>query len=238
MNKFFSFIPFCIVMLLTAAALAQPFHIPIETSEQNRIFSEFNHHLIGFFLILIGVMAFLGAAFPEMRLAARLWPLLFILSGIYLALMSDPDVWPMGRMGWFDAFLHNPEAGQHKIYAALLVAIGFLELQRARGRLGPFLAAWGFPILAVFGAVLLFFHPHGSAAHAGGHAMHGMRHGAGMTESMRKIQQEHLVFSLVGFCIVVSKFFFDSGRWKSRAAPFLWPALMSALGVLLFLYSE
>lgn len=231
----------CLLLALTGISIsAQPLHIPIETPEQNKAFSEFNHHVAGFFLLAIGMLAFLSHTSSKLSFLGKVWPFLFILPGLYLAFMSDPDVWPMGHQTWLQAFQNNKEALQHKIYAGLLFALGIVEFQRERGKLGPFLAAWSFPVLAVFGAVLLFFHEHGNAAGEMAHSMPGMQHHAThvMTESMLKVQRQHLWFSIVGFGVALFKFISDGKFWKRSLFQFLWPACISVLGILLILYSE
>jgi len=232
----------CSIAVLAVPAIvhSQPLHIPIETPEQDRAFSEFNHHLAGFFLLAIGIFAFLSRATKKLSFLGTVWPFFFILPGMYLAFMSDPDVWPMGTQSWLQAAEVNPEAAQHKIYAALLLALGVLEFQRSRRRLGKFLATWSFPVLAIFGAVLLFFHQHhGAAGEEMMHTMPGMNLSDHiMSGSMMKIQKEHFWFSMVGFGVTLLKFLADGNFWKRAFVPYLWPVCMSALGILLLLYAE
>jgi hypothetical protein len=91
-----------------------------------------------------------------------LWPLLFIMAGVFLAVWSDREIWPRGDLGWA-WLMHDAEARQHKIYAILLIAIGVIEYLRSRARLSRRWAPWVFPLLAIFGGVFLFFHEHGSS---------------------------------------------------------------------------
>src|SRR5262245_5939435 len=255
------------IALLAASlpAAAQLIHVPTETPEEGKAFSEFNHRMAGIFLLGIGILALLGNAAPNLAFLGKVWPFLFIIPGLYLAAMSDPEVWPMGTQSWIEAFQRNPEARQHKIYAVLLISLGVFELQRARGKLGKTLATWAFPALAVFGAVFLFFHDHTidvvpsaiaqeaqagktGAAAAGAHAGHdmaGMSHAAAgehgghvMDETMMKVMNQHFWFSMVGFGIALSKFLYDGKFCRKPFVPFLWPSFMSVLGVLLILYAE
>jgi hypothetical protein len=176
--------------------------------------------------------------------------------------MSDPEVWPMGTQNWIQVFQSNPEARQHKVFALLMIAIAIIEFQRARGKLDRFLATWSFPALALFGGILLFFHPHNvdevpgtkSADMAGmshegmGHEMPGMKSampaehtaqgGHVMTEAMIKVQNQHFWFSMAGFALALSKFLYDGGFWKKPFVPYLWPSFISILGVLLIFYAE
>lgn len=231
---------FCLLLVLSiiSSASAQPLHIPMDTPQQDKAFSEFNHHVAGWFLLAIAILAFLARCSSRLSWLGKIWPVLFILPGLYLALMSDPDVWPMGDQNWLQAFQTNPEASQHKAYSALLLALGILEFHRSRGKLGWFLNTWSFPLLAIFGAVLLFFHPHNSAGEMT-HSMPGMSHGSHiMTDSMVKVQREHFWFSIVGFGVALFKFLSDGKFWKRSFVPFLWPVCISILGVLLILYME
>jgi len=244
--------------IATPLLQAQLIHVPTETPEQGKAFSEFNHRMAGVFLLAIGIVAAASKLSTRLSFLAKIWPFFFILPGLYLAIMSDPEVWPMGTQNWIEVFRSNPEARQHKVFALLLLALGFFELQRSRAKLGKFLATWSFPVLAISGAILLFFHPHTvdettpkeSAAmdpHAG-HDMPGMKHdppadqqkheGHVMTETMLKVQYQHLWFSLVGFAIALTKFVYDGGFLKKPIVPFLWPAFMSVLGLLLIFYAE
>ncbi len=241
-SRYAVFVLMCSLFMLMGPSIvqAQPLHLQIETMEQDRAFSEFNHHLAGIFLLAIGILAFLSHVSKKLSFLGRIWPFLFILPGLYLALMSDPDVWPMGNQSWLQAFQGNPEAAQHKIYSALLLVLGILEFQRSRGRLGKFLATWSFSILAIFGGVLLFFHHHhGASTGETMHSMPGMHHGGHvMTASMLKIQKEHFWFSIVGFGLAIFKFLSDGKFWKRAFVPFIWPVCMCVLGFLLILYTE
>ncbi len=252
-------IVFFILFSLSSLAWGQIIHIPTQTPEQGKAFSEFNHRMTGVFLMAVGILAAAGLAPRKLSVLGRIWPFLFILPGLYLAAMSDPEVWPMGAQSWLEAFRANPEARQHKIFAILLLALGFLELQRSRKKLHRLLAVWSFPALAVFGAVLLFFHPHTidetdggmqdmpGMSH-GGHEMHGAQQetppgGSGhqghvMTGTMLKVQNQHFWFSIAGFAVALLKFLHDGDFWKKPFVPFLWPAAILVLGLLLMGYTE
>ena len=99
-----------ILFFLPCLAWAQIIHIPAQTPEQGKAFSEFNHRMTGVFLMATGILAAAGLAPRKLSVLGRIWPLLFILPGLYLAVMSDPEVWPMGAQSWLEAFQANPEA--------------------------------------------------------------------------------------------------------------------------------
>jgi hypothetical protein len=88
------------------------------------------------------------------------WPFLFVLSGLFLAAWSDAEIWPRGNLSWRWLLHHDAEAAQHKLYAVLLILMGVVEYLRVTARLNRFWRTWAFPLLAVLGVGLLFFHDH------------------------------------------------------------------------------
>lgn len=137
-----------------------------QSVDPNKEPSEFNHHMAGFALIGVGILVLTGLIFPQLRPVPFIWPLLFILAGLFLAAWSDGEIWPRGNLSWAFLLHHDPEARQHKIYATLLIALGVLEYLRARGYLGRVWHTWGFPILAICGAGLLLIHDHSAGSGA------------------------------------------------------------------------
>ena len=190
--------------------------------------SEFNHHLAGVFVVLAGLFILaegsLRGRWPFLRYA---WPGCFLLSGLFVLIFSDTELWPFGPQSWWFGLTHNHEDLQHKTFAVLLLGLGFIEIQRARGVLKAAWAAWAFPVLAAAGSILLLFHEH----HSG---MHGPDHMA----AMQSIQSQHRAFSITGFSIGFSKALSEVRTgWRSIFAN-LWPVLLIVLGVLLILYTE
>ena len=136
--------------------------------DPNRGPSEFNHHVAGYALIAVGGIVLSALHSSRLRAMRFVWPLLFLSAGIFLAVWSDAEIWPRGNLNWAWLLHHDREAGQHKIYAFLLIAVGCVEYLRARGWLRGFWRVWSFPILAVIGAGLLLVHDHGHGG--GGHS--------------------------------------------------------------------
>jgi putative copper resistance protein D len=190
--------------------------------------SEFNHHLAGLFVMLAGVFIFcqprLAKTWPPVKYA---WPACFLLSGIFLLVWSDTELWPFGHRAWLEALNHNPEVLQHKTYAVVLIALGAIEWQRARGILKAAWSGWVFPAVAIGGSVLLLFHQH-EAGMLGPHHM----------ELMARIQSEHLSYSLVGIGVGLTKGLSDvETPWQGLFRR-IWPLLMVVLGILLMFYRE
>lgn len=128
--------------------------------DPNKAPSEFNHHMAGLALIGVGLLVIAGLRFAQFRALRFVWPALFLLAGLFLALWSDAEIWPRGNMNWAWLLHHDLEARQHKVYALLLIAIAVIEYLRARDLLTRFWRVWSFPILAVIGAGLLLVHDH------------------------------------------------------------------------------
>jgi len=136
--------------------------------DPNKAPSEFNHHVAGWALMGVGLLVLASFLSPDLRVLRYGWPVLFLLTGLFLALWSDAEIWPRGNMNWAWLLHHDKEAGQHKIYALLLITMGVIELLRARGSLNRFWSAWAFSILAIVGATMLLVHDHtaGSGANS------------------------------------------------------------------------
>jgi hypothetical protein len=190
--------------------------------------SEFNHHLAGFFVVLAGLFIVskgnLEKRWPTAKFAL---PACFILSGMFVLVWSDTELWPFGHREWLEALRHNREVLQHKVFAALLFGLGITEWQRARGVLKAAWSGWVFPMLAIGGSSLLLFHQH-----EGG--MHGSNH----VEVMARIQAEHLSFAVAGIGVGLMKGMAEVKTRLQGAFGKAWPPLLILLGVLLMLYQE
>jgi putative copper resistance protein D len=216
-----------------AMSMAMDEQAPLDASQQRKLLadkkeSEFNHHLAGFFIFLAGFFILAEGRLSERRSFLRFaWPSCFLLSGLFLLVFSDTELWPFGTQSWWYGLTHNPEDLQHKTFAVILLALGIFEVQRARGMFKSVWAGWLFPILACCGSVMLLFHEHNNG-------MHGAAH---MT-TMARIQAEHLNFAVTGFGIGIFRGLSEvPTRWRVISAR-LWPLLMIVLGVLLVLYRE
>src|SRR5713226_5063039 len=190
--------------------------------------SEFNHHLAGFLVLAAGLLILADRSIRRRWAVARhVWPICFLASGIFLLIFSDTELWPFGSQSWYFGLTHHAEVLQHKIFAALLLTLGLIELQRERGVLKAAWSDWVFPIVAAAGSLMLFFHDHRAG-------MNGPDH----MQVMRRIQSEHFSFALTGFGIALSK---GLSEKPSAWQPFferLFPTLLVVLGVLLMVYVE
>jgi copper resistance protein D len=215
-------------MSMSADEMAQMDQADVAKALADKKESEFNHHLAGIFVILAGLFLVAETSLPVRWSFLRYaWPLCFLFAGVYLLVFSDMELWPFGPQSWWYGLTHNAEDLQHKGFAVILLTLGFVELQRARGVLKSLWAAWVFPVAAFCGSVMLLFHEH----HPG---MHGADHMA----VMARVQSEHLNFAVAGFGIGILKGLSEfPTRWQ-RFLSKLWPIPIIALGVLLMFYAE
>lgn len=213
--------------------MSMPMDQPADAAAQAKLLadkheSEFNHHLAGFFVIVAGLFMLFQTEFEKRWAGTKyIWPASFLISGLFLLVWSDTELWPFGHRQWLEALQNNREVLQHKTYAVLLLALGIIELLRTNGRLKSAWSAWAFPATAMLGSFLLLFHEH-----------EGGMHGANHMAVMERIKSEHLGFALTGFGIGLSRGLAEaraSWRWVFAR---LWPLLMIALGVLLLFYRE
>jgi hypothetical protein len=201
-------------------------------SPEGKAYSEFNHHLAGVFVLLIGLSELRGA----MGAATLAWlrfllPAALLSVGGYLMIWSDHDTWPIGALSFARTFLGDDyETVQHKLYAILLLGVGSVELFRRMGWARH--AAWGapLPVLAFVGGGMLFLHSHGAHPSAATIAIH---HSMMCATAI-----------LAGLCKLAAHPFQILGLSGDRVAGarsdwgLAWSVLVLLIGVELLLYTE
>jgi copper resistance protein D len=182
--------------------------------------SEYNHHWSGLIVLLIGLVAL--AERTGRAPWARHWPLLFLLLAGFLFLRSDPEVWPMGEVGFF-ASLRDPEVVQHRVFVLLTVIFAFFEWGVRTKRLRSQALALVFPLLTAVGGTLLLAH----------------LHAVSNVKDQLLIELTHLPLAVLG---VVAGW----ARWLQVKAPeregrwagWVWPVCFVLIGLLLLFYRE
>lgn len=189
-------------------------------------YSERNHHIAGWSVVLMGLAELSHAMrLPSLGWARLLLPTAMLFSGVFVMIWSDHEAWPIGSLSLTETFFgHDREIVQHKVYGLLALAVGSVELFRRIGRLGH--AAWvtPLPLMAVVGGLMLFSHSHG------------------IHPSAEKISMHHAVMGTMAVTAGSSKLL--SGwlyRTSDRATvrwELLWAALILFIGIELLIYSE
>ena len=121
--------------------------------------SEYNHHWSGLAVLVIGLLALLNQAGVR---GARHWPLLFLLLAGFLFLRSDPEVWPLGDVGFFES-VRDVEVLQHRLFVLLITAFAIFEWRVRTARDRNPQKALVFPLLCAGGGALLLTHSHAIA---------------------------------------------------------------------------
>lgn len=140
-----------------------------EGSAEGKAYSEFNHHMAGLFVLLIGLSELRSALQVSLLVWTRfLLPVAMLGAGGFLLIWSDHDAWPIGTQTFIQSFATGDfETVQHKIYSLLLLGIGTVEILRRMERVEQPVWAMPLPAFAILGGVMLFLHSHGAnpAAH-------------------------------------------------------------------------
>jgi hypothetical protein len=111
-----------------------------------------------------------------------------------------------------------------------LILFGGVEMSLAAGLLRR--AAWkfSFPILAAFGTLFLVFHEHGGGAEHMHMEMDAASHTA--------VVYQHIIYIVLGLQAVAARVLYDTRRIDGPWARYLWPVLITCVGVALLLYRE
>ena len=215
------------------AGMSVPIASPVDAVTQAELLaykreSEFNHHLAGLLVLIAGLLILADGSIQQRWAVARhVWPICFLVSGIFLLVFSDTELWPFASQSWYFGLTHHMEVLQHKVFAVLLLTVGVIEVQRARGKPKARWSGWVFPLVAATGSLMLLFHDHQAG-------MTGPNH----MELMHRIQSEHVSFAVTGFGIAFSKGLAETSfDWRTFFQR-LFPALLIVLGALLLVYVE
>jgi putative copper resistance protein D len=128
-------------------------------TDADRQWSEFNHHVAGAFVLVMGVLAI--AYRTGWAPWARHWPLVFFGLAAFLLVRNDPGSWPLGPQTFWEG-MHYSEVVQHRIFVLLVLGFGTFEWMVRTGRIHSPRAALVFPILCSVGGALLLTHSHAS----------------------------------------------------------------------------
>lgn len=204
-----------------------------EGSPEGKVYSEFNHHLAGIFVIFIAFSEFQSAIRAAAAARARLLlPLSMLTAGLFLIIWSDHDAWPIGSITFTQTFLTgNWETVQHKWFGIFLLLIGGIELLRRSGKLEQKWVKFPLPMFAIVGGLSLFFHTHGDHP------------------SIYKIAAHHAVMGIMAIAAGSSKLFTgwktppvaSAGvRGPSTVSPWelAWAGLIFLIGIQLLMYRE
>ena len=181
--------------------------------------SEYNHHWSGLFVLLIGALGLLHRAGVRW---AKHWPLALLGLAGFLFLRSDPEVWPLGEIGFWES-LRDVEVLQHRVFVVLIVAFALFEWGVRTGRLHSPRAALVFPLLTALGGALLLTHSHAIAN----------------VKDQLLIELSHTPLALSGIAAGWARWLElrADGRVR-RVAGWVWPVCFLLVGIILLSYRE
>jgi len=189
-------------------------------------YSEFNHHLAGMLVLIIGLSELRQAlAMPFWAWTRFLLPGSLLAAGSFLFVWSDHNAWPIGSLSFMQTFFgSDSEIFQHKSYGILSLMVGTTELFRRLGQINH--TAWTapLPLFAIIGGLMLFGHSHGD--HPSAH----------------KIAMDHMFMGTMAVTAGSSKLLSDwlRSRPHTRSSKWelLWAGLILLIGIQLLMYSE
>ena len=190
-----------------------------ERNAEDIAWSEYNHHWAGIFVVIVGVLALMHRAGVRW---AKHWPLAFLGMAVFLFVRSDPEVWPLGQIGFFESF-RDVEVLQHRMFVLLLVAFALFEWGVRTGTLKNPRAALVFPLLTAVGAALLLTHSHAIAN----------------VREQLLIEVSHTPLALAGVAAGWSRWLELRADGKVRRwAGWVWPSALVVVGAILLNYRE
>jgi hypothetical protein len=214
-----------------------------EGSPEGKAYSESNHHLAGFFVLLIGLSELRQSLVPLQLVWSRfLLPFAMLGAGLFLMIWSDHEAWPIGPRSLLETLSGNyGEMTQHKIFGVLLLGVGAVELIRRTGGLNEPLWKVPLPALALVGGLMLFMHAHGP--HPAAHTIminHTVMGALAITAGICKLLADRTgsqaaIPAYVGMPTGGSHMLSASirGRWSLA-----WSSLILLIGLQLMAYSE
>jgi putative copper resistance protein D len=196
-----------------------------EGSPEGKAYSDFNHHLAGVCVILIGLSEIrFGLTAPVLAWTRFLLPISLVTVGMFLLIWSDHEGWPFGSTFTRTFFTGEWETVQHKWFGILALMIGGIEWLRRTGQLTGRWWTFPLPAFAIVGGLSLFLHSHG--AHPSAH----------------KIALHHAVMGVMAITAGSSKLLSDWNTTRASSSnlrwELAWATLVLLIGIQLLIYAE
>ncbi|MCH9698380.1 MAG: CopD family protein [Gammaproteobacteria bacterium] len=182
--------------------------------------SEYNHHFSGIVLIVTSLVGMLYY-FRYWRWTTY-WPFGLMLLSVFLFFRSDAETWPLGPGGFWDSVFSNIEVLQHRIATVLAFVLGVIEFRVRAGKQSGRLK-YLFPLLCMFGGVMLFMHSHVGF----------------QPKSEFLIQISHIAIGVLAIVMACSRLLeIRLSGAVSRATGFISVLALSLIALLLMVYRE
>lgn len=194
--------------------------LPLPRNAEDIAWSEYNHHISGVFVLLIGILALIEKTGRARW--ARHWPLLFIGMAGFLFIRSEAEGWPFGTLSLAES-LRDPEFVQHKLFMILMTAFALFEWSVRLGVLKRRWASYVFPLLSAAGGTMLLTHSHTIAN----------------VKELLLIEMMHMPIAILGIWAAWSRWLELRMEGNIRiAAGWVWPICIGTVGLILLFYRE
>jgi putative copper resistance protein D len=189
-------------------------------TDADRAWSEYNHHVSGLLVLVMGVLAVLHVSGRAPW--ARHWPLVLLGLAGFMLVRNDPGAWPLGPQGFW-ASMTEPSVLQHRLFVVLVVVFALFEWAVRTGRVKAPRYALIFPLLCAAGGGLLLTHSHASL---------NLK-----TEFL--VEVTHAPLGVLGIVIGWARWLeLRLARPGDRIPGWVWSSAMAVFGVMLLLYRE
>ena len=190
-------------------------------------YSEFMHGWSGVLVILLGVawlVQSIGGDGRAARIAGWVWPAAFIPFAVFVAIASDPEVWPMGTVSPWVA-LTDPIVLEHRVGALMIVLLAVLGWREARRGGSDRPLGRALPVVMILGSLLLLGHAHSSFSAS--------------DRLTTIINVQHAILGGLGVIAGAVRWLEIRDLVPRRVASVVWPTLVIAIGVVMaFGYRE
>ena len=204
-------------MLATSTLTFEIYKLP---RPLERIQSDYNHNTSGVFVLLggLGALLYRGARVRW----ARHWPLFFVPLGLFVFVVGEPTIWPMGPENPFTTLL-SPEVVVHRISGVLAAMLGIFEWRVINGSLAGTRWRFVFPAVCMIGGAFLLSHSHSIFA----------------TKYTFLIEVSHNVLAILAVLAGIASWLeLRLPRADKRIPGAIWPVCISLIGVILVFYRE
>jgi putative copper resistance protein D len=195
--------------------------VPLPRNAQDIAWSEYNHHMAGAIVLVMGVLVLLEKSGKAPW--ARHWPLLLIVLAGFLFLRSEAEGWPTGTLSLAES-LRDPEFIQHKSFMLLMTGFAVFEWSVRNQVMRNGWAKYVFPLICALGGMMLLTHSHSIAN----------------VKELLLLEMTHMplaVFAIWSGWTRWLELRLDDGRAKIVAG-WLWPTFFCLTALTLLLYRE
>lgn len=201
----------------TSVANPQTFYGAPNRTLSDLRYAEFTHNWSGVAVVMLGLcwLAQSVGGRPG-QWAARLWPGLLVLFGLFIAAASDPEVWLLRRVSLWQA-AGDPQLLEHQLGAVLVFVLASTAWYYHRRPQGDRLLGYALPGVMVFGSLLLLGHAHSTL---------------NATQDVSNlVNVQHAVFGTFGLLAGMFRWLSLRGLIRTRWAAWIWPSLVIGLGL-------